>query len=347
LQIAVLGGGISAEHEVSLRSAREVFRALDRGRYRVRPVFVARDGRWHVAAGPRAAEPSAIFDAALGPPCWPGAAVAALREAGVGLVFPALHGRGGEDGSLQGMLDLHGIAYVGSGTAASAVGMDKLRTRECLSTHAVPMAAAVLGAVPHDRASLDAVLDEIEGRLGLPCFVKMDLSGSSYGVARCGDRAAIAAFFAAERGRRFVAEALLVGEEISVPVLGNAGGPLRALPPVGIYPLQDPYFDVRAKYEPGRTEELIPPRGLDPGGIEAVQQLAIRCHALLGCDGATRTDMILTAAGPRVLEVNTLPGMTPQSLLPQCAAAAGIDFPSLLDELIALALARRHAEDLA
>ena len=340
ITVAVLGGGRSAEHDVSLASAAAVLMGLDRERWRPWPVFVSRDGAWHVAPRPLAPDDDPrSFDATLGSAERPGRALGALLDGGVQLVFPALHGRAGEDGSLQGMLELHDLAFVGSGTAASAIGMDKLRTRECLLAHAVPMARCVTGAL--DRQHLDAMCDRIERELGLPCFLKVDLSGSSYGVARCEDRKALRAFLAEESGRRFVAEERLEGEEISVAMLGNTGEQLQALPPIGIYPTSATWFDPHAKYAAGGSEEIVPPRGLDAAGIVRVQDLARTCHTALVCDGVSRTDMILTADGPRVLELNTLPGLTTASLLPKCAQAGGLDFPALLDALLDAAL-RRH-----
>lgn len=343
IDVAVLGGGISAEHEVSIRSATEVLAGLDRARWRRWPVFLARDGAWHAPLRAAAPDETPELGPEIGPPVAPGAALVRLLEAGVTLMFPALHGRGGEDGTLQGMFDLHRIAYVGSGAAASAVAMDKIRTRECLVAHGVPMARAVVGSVREAAADPGRAATRIGAEVGFPCFLKIDLSGSSYGVARCEDEDAVRTFFGSESGRRWVAEQRLVGEEISVPVLGNGGG-LRALPPVGIYPVHDSFFDVRAKYEPGRTEEVIPPRGLDAETIGRVQRLAVICHDALGCDGVSRTDMIVTEAGPHVLEVNTIPGLTRESLLPKCAAEAGMTFPALLDELLELALSRARAE---
>jgi D-alanine-D-alanine ligase len=347
MQVAVLAGGRSPEHDVSLASARQVLLHLDRQRHRAWPVFLDRQGRWWPDREPLAAgaswQPGARARAGLRP----GAALDFLLDhAGVEVVLPALHGPFGEDGTVQGMLALYGIPCVGSGCAASAMAMDKVRTRECLAQADVPMPAGWVPDLPLRQLEAAPLVDQVRTAVGLPCFCKVDCSGSTLGVARIEDENGLALFLAAHRdqGRRLLCEELVPGEEITVAVLGNWDGELQALPPVGIYPRRDPYFTHDAKYEPGRTEELIPPRGLDRDAIAAVQAIALRCHRALGCDGMSRTDLIVGARGPRVLEVNTIPGLTGTSLLPQAAAAAGIPFPALLDRLLDLALERAAAD---
>ncbi|MBK8976989.1 MAG: D-alanine--D-alanine ligase A [Planctomycetes bacterium] len=337
LRVAVLGGGPSLEHDVSIASAREVCRHLDPARYACRPVRIDRDGVWRVA--PR---DDARFDlAAEGVARRPGAAIdALLDEAHIDVVFPALHGAFGEDGRVQALLDLYGIRYVGAGVAASAVAMDKLRTRECLTAHGLPMGRALTFPARVDAVT---VAERVATALGFPCFLKIDVSGSSFGVQRADSAADVASFVAEHASARLVAEAALRGEEISVPVLEDlASGQPQPLPPVGIYPIaEEGYFSVRAKYEAGRCDEVVPPRGLDAEMLRTVGELAVRAHVALACRHVSRTDMIVTADGPRILEVNTLPGMTSASLLPKCAAAAGLSFPALLDRLVQLALAER------
>lgn len=343
--VGVLAGGCSAEHDISVASALQVLSQLDRTRWRVWPVFLDRDGAWCPSARPLAADawPGPDFRLPGMESMRPGAAVEFLIEhAGVEVVLPVLHGRGGEDGTVQGMLELHGLPFVGSDVAASAVAMDKIRTRECLTFWDVPMPAAYLPAAP--LASVDAAweAEAIEASIGYPCFLKVDLSGSTIGVERATERGDVVRFVErfGRAGRRFIAEREVVGEEISVPVLGNTGAFLQPLPPIGIYPVQGGHFTFTAKYEPGMCTELVPPRGMSAAAIVEVQDLAARCHRALQCDGMSRTDMILGPDGPRVLEVNTIPGLTPTSLLPQAARAAGIEFPALLERLLELALQR-------
>jgi D-alanine--D-alanine ligase len=348
MDVCVLAGGRSPEHDVSLASAAQVLHHLDRDRWRVWPVFLARDGGWWPAREPlargaewRRDDPST----AIGP-LRPGAALAWLLDhARIDVVLPVLHGPFGEDGTVQGMLELHDVPFVGSGCAASAVAMDKLRTRQVLQAAGVPLANAYEPELPLARARASIEYPRLCATVGTPAFVKVDASGSTVGVQRVETEAQLDAFFGAFRGRfrRWFAEAALVGEEITVAVLGNTGGDLQALPPVGIYPRCDTWFTHEAKYQPGATEETVPPRGWDAPRIAAVQQLARRCHEALVCDGMSRTDMIVTADGPVVLETNTIPGLTRTSLLPQAAAAVGLSFPALLDRLLALALDRPGA----
>jgi len=273
----------------------------------------------------------------------PGAALDYLLDhVDLRVVFPALHGPFGEDGTVQGMLDLHQVPYVGSGCAASAVCMDKIRTRECLLAAGIPMPEAYLPEASAERASPEDEARLVEAAVGYPCFLKTDLSGSSLGVVRAKSAADVAAFLvqAKSLGRRFLAERSVAGEEISVPVIGNAGQALEALPPIGIYPVEGDFFDHHAKYDASACEEIVPPRGLDAAQIAQVQALACQCHEALQCDGLSRADMIVNGDGVVVLEVNTMPGFTAASLYPKSAAAHGIHYSDLLSRLVDLALCR-------
>lgn len=339
IDLAVLAGGRSPEHDISLQSGAQVLEHLDRSRWRPWPVFIDRAGSWHVPDQPGdGLDPDA-------PGLRPGAGLDLLLDRGVQLAFPVLHGPFGEDGTLQGMLALHDVACVGSGTAAAAVAMDKIRTRECLEQAGVPMPRAWVGADGFAPSS-DSLVAQLESKLGYPSFLKTDTSGSTLGVQRVENGEQARAFFDEyrHRARRFVAEAAVAGEEITVPVLGNLGAELLPLPPVGIYPVMAEHFTFAAKYQPGGSEEIVPPRGWNEAQIAAVQELALRCHRALACDGVSRTDMIITDAGPQVLEVNTIPGLTSNSLLPRAAAAIGWSFGELLDRMLELALAAAPVE---
>ena len=345
MDVAVLVGGRSPEHEISLASAAQVLRHLDRRKWRAWPVLLDAQGTWRLPdrpleAGEEWRAPSALEARAVRP----GAALDWLLDhAKVEVVFPVLHGPCGEDGTVQGMLELHDVAFVGSGCAASAAAMDKLRTREAYEAGGVPIAAAYVPSIQEQRTPAQH-FDAIEQELGTPAFAKVDVSGSTVGVSRI-ERERDLAEFLRDHGdtcRRWFVEQGVRGEEITVPVLGNAGDPLRALPPVGIYPVDDDWFTHDAKYRPGATEELVPPRGLSEQQVAEVQQLAVRCHELLVCDGMSRTDMIYTDDGPVVLETNTIPGLTSTSLLPLAARAAGLELPALLDQLLELAVARHR-----
>lgn len=345
-KIAILAGGCSPEHDISIQSGSQVLRHLA-GHHEVWPVWLDREGSWWPAAAP-VPPPRVLqgFRCAGMEPMRPGEAMAFLLDrARIDAVFPVLHGPAGEDGTVQGMMALHGVACVGSGTAASAVAMDKIRTRETLTAHGVPMPRAYVPRAPLSRADAAEEAAAIGRELGYPCFLKVDVSGSTLGVQRAAGPHDVVAFVEAHRGRgrRFLAEAETRGEEITVPVLGNSGDDLLPLPPVGIYPVVDGYFTYEAKYTASLCEEVVPPRGLDAAAIEAVQELGVRCHTALQCDGLSRVDMIVAEDGPQVLEVNTIPGLTDVSLVPRAAAAAGIDFQTLLDRLIDAALARNTA----
>ena len=345
MNVGVLVGGCSPEHDVSLASAAQVLQHLDRSRWRVWPVLLTRDGAWRPSRQPLAVDEvwSASNEDRLMEAMRPGRAVDwLLGEANIDVAFPVLHGPFGEDGTVQGMLELHGLPFVGSGCAASAVAMDKLRTRQVYRAAGIPIPASYEPSVPFDQVDSQAEFEAMERAIGTPASVKVDASGSTVGVQRIQDAEELGGFFQAfrRRFRRWYAEQGVVGEEITVAVLGNAGRSPQALPPVGIYPVDDDWFTHDAKYRPGATEEIIPPRGLSLAMLEEVQKLAVRCHELLVCDGISRTDMIVTASGPVVLETNSLPGMTSNSLLPRAAAAAGITFPELLDRLLELALER-------
>ncbi len=363
VRIAVVFGGRSAEHAISCVSAGSVMAALDRDRYEVIPVGIAPDGRW-VLADPD--QQLAIEDDTLpqvsggtavslvGDPearglavLEPGAAVGrALTE--VDVVFPVLHGAYGEDGTIQGLLEMAGLPYVGSGVFASAASMDKEFTKKLLAAAGLPQGDHVVlrdagGAICPDPAMLD---DEARRRLGLPVFVKPARAGSSIGITKVSDWAqfpqAVAA--AAAVDPKVIVEAAVPGREIECGVLARAedGAPEASLPAeIRLRPGIE-WYDFAAKYLDDAVDFDVPAQ-LTPAQTQAVQETARRAYLALDCQGLARVDFFL-GTGPDgadrlvINEVNTMPGFTPISMFPRMWAASGVSYPELVDRLIAAAL---------
>jgi D-alanine-D-alanine ligase len=298
-KIAVLMGGTSAERAVSLSTGKQILGALDMTRY----AFTSLD----------TAEMPALLKS--------------LAEDRPDVAVIALHGKGGEDGTLQGMLDLLGIRYTGSGVLASALAMDKAMSKRVLTGAGVLM--------PQDTTLRRG--ETLTGEIALPCIVKPNALGSTIGMAIARTSAEILPAVEAAFGfdDTVLIEQFITGTEITVPILGNAE--LEVLPIVEIVP-KGGFYDYEAKYTAGATDEIVPARISETLAAEA-RRIAHLCHRTLGCRGMSRTDMIITPEGRiYTLEVNTIPGMTPTSLLPRSAEAAGYSFAQLLDRLIALAL---------
>lgn len=340
--VAVLFGGVSAEHPVSLKSGRAMIRGLVDGGFSVVPVLISKDGRWSFVsiaaadAGFGGDAPVAPSDARFSG----GPAEAALKliAEGVDVVALGLHGQGGEDGSLQGFLQTVGLKYTGPGVATSAAAMDKLLLKRILRGSGLPTADwisfededATPARLPAAIARARAFADES----GYPVVVKALTLGSSVGVAVVPDAAALEGAMLAvwrEKSGLFV-ERGLAGVEVSCAVFGE-GAAAFALPAIEIVPKKAGWFDFESKYSQGGAEERIPAR-ISAAMEERVRVVALEVHRILGADGFTRTDMIVTDQGPVVLETNTLPGMTATSLVPQEAQAIGWSFPELLRRMV-------------
>ncbi len=359
-RIAVLGGGVSPEHEISLRSAAEVMRGLVDAGFPVLPVRIARDGLWHVASEALSAhspalplhstaEFQALTSTGHGRPALHACATLPVRA--VGCVFPALHGKGGEDGTLQAVLEAAGLPYVGSGPASSAVAMSKWYGQLLFKGAGLPVAPAFLPSRA-DAGRIDApnVCLALEARgMKFPCFLKAEWSGSSIGVYRISDLASLQAALQVvqQEDSAWLIEQGIEGIELTCAVLGNAGGPLEALPPVEIRPRAASFFDYDTKYDADACEELCPAPSLDDGRTKELQSLSCQAHDLLGCRGFSRTDAILSEGRFHLLETNTIPGLTRESLFPKAAEAAGLSFPELMRRLVDLALAASETGVLA
>ncbi len=305
LSVAVLMGGTSAERAVSLSTGAQILGTLDESKYRVSHLDTA--------------------DSA--------ALLKGLTQEPPDVAVIALHGPGGEDGTVQGLLETLRVPYTGSGVLASALAMDKSMCKRVL----VPASVAMPQDVMLTRGSKKP--RDCVGSLPLPWIVKPNAQGSTIGMAVVQEPsdldAALANAF--EYGDTVLVEQFITGVEITVPILGNTE--LEVLPIVEIVP-HSGFYDYHDKYTPGATDEIVPAR-LPNAVADEARRIACLCHRTLGCRGMSRSDMIVDSRGMIwTLEVNTIPGMTPTSLLPRSAQAAGYSFSQLLDKLIALALAR-------
>ena len=304
LRLALLSGGISSEREVSLNSGNQVYEALDKDAYEI----LRYDPKTDL---PKLAQEAAGIDAAL----------------------VILHGPYGEDGTVQGFLDLLGIPYQGSGVLGSAVAMNKLVSKQLYQQAGLPVPAYV---VLKKGDPVDSV--QLEERLGLPLVIKPLEGGSSVGMSieHSRDRLGEAVDKALQYDDAVLVEAFIDGIEITGGVLGNDAP--QALPLIEIIPNEGyGFFDYEAKYTPGATREICPAR-IDEALTQKAQTYAVMAHEILGCRGYSRTDMMLRGGELFVLETNTIPGMTATSLFPQMAAAAGYSFTALLDRLIELGI---------
>jgi len=343
-RLVVLFGGRSAEHEVSCISARHVLQAVDRSRYEVVAIGITREGRWlatdAVVAGLPADAPSLPSPdglAATADEVDPLGAMTAPDGAPV-VVFPLLHGPMGEDGTVQGLLELTGLAYVGAGVLGSSLCMDKGAAKDVLAAHGLPQPRWVCRREQESSpAGLQAVVEE----LGLPLFVKPANMGSSVGVGRAAtaDELARAVDRALQYDEYVVIEEALSGpREIEVSVLGNAGP--RASLPGEIVPSHD-FYDFEDKYLSGAAA-LCVPADLAGHEVSEVQTLALAAYRALRVDGMARVDLFYEAGGRGFLinEVNTIPGFTPISMYPRLWEASGLSYAELIDELVRLAVER-------
>ena len=327
LRVAVIQGGRSSEHEISRASARSVLEALDPDRYDVRAIDIGRDGTWQL---PRAT-PRAELGGGRNLPVKSANGVQPFGE--VDVVFPVLHGPFGEDGTVQGLLELAGVAYVGAGVTASALCMDKDLFKAVMRDKGIPVARSVTLLERHRAA--------VENPFGLPVVVKPARLGSSVGItiARDDEELARGVELAFEHDEKILLEEFVRGVEVECSVLGNEE-PIASIPGE-IVPLASDWYDYSAKYDEGGMELVVPPR-LDERTIARVQELAVASFVAADCEGMARVDFFVRDGGEVVLnELNTIPGFTATSVYAKLFEASGISYPELLDRLVELALERR------
>ncbi|HKY31936.1 MAG TPA: D-alanine--D-alanine ligase family protein [Candidatus Polarisedimenticolia bacterium] len=354
IRLGLVFGGRSVEHDVSLVSARAVLDHLDPGRYDVVPIGVTRDGRWLTSGDARGLLTDGFGRAQSIPAVLTGdPSIQGLVPLGDGaapvcldVVFPLVHGTGGEDGSLQGLLELAGLPYVGSGVLGSSLGMDKAAMKVMFGAAGLPCAPHV--AVTRRRIEADprGILREVEASFGFPCFVKPSNGGSSVGVSKVKAPGALAPALqaAAAYDRRVIVEQAVEGQEVECAVLGN-DEPEASV--VGeIVPCNE-FYDYSAKYLQEGSELIVPAR-LTAAQTERVRGLALEAFKVLDLAGMARVDFFVRRPDGEILlnEVNTIPGFTPISMYPKLWEASGVGFAQLVDRLVRLAI-ERHEERLA
>ena len=337
-RVVVLFGGESAEHDVSCVTAAHVLRALDPQKYEVSTVGITRDGRWVQSELPQSQSVKAL--SATGSTTSSNLAFEKTSETESLVVIPLLHGPMGEDGTVQGLLDLAHVAYVGSGVLASAVAMDKSVAKQIMSANGIAQQKFL---TVRDTDDVNSAIDRAIKEFGLPMFVKPANMGSSIGVSKVknrqeADKALAKAF---EYDEWVLIEEAITGREIEVAVLGNESP--RASVPGEIVPSHE-FYDYDDKYV-GDGAQLLVPAPLSAAEISVVQQLAIKIYRTLRSDGMARVDFFYEEGKRGFLcnEINTIPGFTPISMYPKLWQASGVSYPELIDELISLALAR-HAK---
>lgn len=357
VRVAVVFGGRSSEHAVSIMGAGSVLDVIDRSKYDVIPVGIAQDGRWILVSGNQT---YAIEDGRLPSVDETGTAIALPSESGslvalepgqfprslgeVDVVFPILHGPFGEDGTIQGLLEMAGVRYVGSGVLASAIGMDKAYMKLVLRAAGLPVGPFVVISDRDWRTDRARMLKEVE-ELGWPVFVKPARAGSSQGISKAYDRASLEAAVELARGHdpKVLVEAAIVGREIECAVLESMGdaAPQASLPGE-VHVREDfEFYDFEAKYFPDGMR-LDVPADISPETADTMRGMAVRAFEALSCEGLARVDFFYTPSGEVIVnEINTMPGFTAQSVAPKLWAASGLPYPELVDRLIQLALHRQ------
>jgi D-alanine-D-alanine ligase len=354
IRVGVVFGGRSGEHEVSLKSARSVIEAMDPERYEIVPIGITKEGRWLMSSDATLLLPEAVVRdgdrgvALFGDPTrgelvrldnGSGASPAGSLD----VVFPVLHGTFGEDGTIQGLLELANVPYVGSGVLGSASGMDKVAMKRLFRDAGLPVVEFAHFLRTQWEAGREAVLDRVEAEIGYPAFAKPANLGSSVGISKATDRESLGRAIdeAARFDRKVLVERGVDAREIEVAVLGNDEP--RASLPGEIVPHAD-FYDYETKYVNDVAEYDIPAR-LDAGLAEEIQALAVRAFEAVDAAGLARVDFFLERGTGRVLvnEINTMPGFTEISMYPKLWEASGVPYRELVDRLIDLAF-ERHRE---
>jgi D-alanine-D-alanine ligase len=354
ITVALLFGGKSGEHEVSLRSAASILKALNREKYDVIPIGITKDGQWRsepkfleaafsdiLSKGRTVLLPPDPLDNSLMQVLSDSKAIG--NQARIDVVFPALHGTYGEDGTIQGLLDMANLPYVGAGVLGSSVGMDKDVMKRLLQHAGLPIVDFLVVLDHQWQARKQAIRKDIQSQLGYPCFVKPANLGSSVGISKVKNAATLDAAMdlAAQYDRKIIIEKGLEVREIECSVLGN-DDPLASLPGE-IVPSHE-FYDYEAKYL-DESSRLLIPAPLEESQTKTIQELAIRTFLATECSGLARVDFFLEKKTDLIYvnEINTLPGFTSISMYPKLWQATGLGYCELIDRLIQLAIERHRA----
>lgn len=347
-KLGLLYGGKSAEHKVSLQTAFAVIKALNMEKFEVYPIYITTQGQW--IKGPQLVEPAKdvkelefsngneLSPLALAPTLFQ----SEKNDAQLDVIFPLLHGPNGEDGTVQGLLELLNLPYVGNGVLASSAGMDKIVMKNIFAQAGLAQVNYVAFIRSEwEKAKTDAY-QTVENELGYPCFVKPANLGSSVGISKCTNREELEAAFveAFQFDRKVIIEEGVIAREVEVAVLGNDEPQCSVAGE--IVPKKD-FYDYKAKYEDESTV-LIIPADIKKEEYAQIQETAIKAFKALDCSGLVRADFFLTKDGKALInEVNTMPGFTPVSMFPLLWKETGLDYPSLIERLVSLSI-ERHAE---
>lgn len=348
INLAVIYGGRSGEHQVSIESAASVINYINKSKYNIIPVYITIEGDWYWPVNPDLARNQNIDEidkkakkvAILPSPSVKGLKVLATDEVvQLDAVFPVMHGTFGEDGTIQGLLELASIPYVGAGVLASSVGMDKLLVKAVYEKHQLPQ-AKYLGfyrSQIETEASLKSVIKSISDEIGFPCFIKPANLGSSVGISKAKNASQLeeGLKFAAKFDSKIVVEEFIDGREIELSVLGNLDPKVSV--PGEIVPCNE-FYDYNAKYVDDKSELIIPAE-LPEQTISDLQRLAVKAYEVIDCRGLARVDFFVTKKEGKVLinEINTLPGFTKISMYPKLWEASGLSYEELLDQVVELA----------
>jgi D-alanine-D-alanine ligase len=344
-KIGLLYGGKSAEHKVSLQTALAVIKALDLEKYEIHPIYINVEGQW--IKGPQLNAPVENVKAleftnenqaaaTLAP------ALFQHNQDPLDVIFPLLHGPNGEDGTVQGLLELLNLPYVGNGVLASAAGMDKVMMKNVFAQAGLAQVNYAAFIRTEWEKGKESVYTKVEEKLGYPCFVKPANLGSSVGISKCTNRTELEAAFveAFQFDRKVIIEEGVVAREIEVGILGNDEPKCSVAGE--IVPKKD-FYDYKAKYEDGDTA-LIIPADVSKEEYQQIKEMAIQAFKALDCSGLVRADFFLTKDGKALInEVNTMPGFTPFSMFPLLWKHTGVEYPQLIETLVNLAK-ERHAQ---